>query len=224
MGRAGVYAGASLGHVRHATSPKLGKPRGRNTSRCPYEGTKSVNRRGQKLGRGARRKRQKPLDRIDVFGAPEARQPNGHRAISPLQPAQRDRRFGDHAACARLRGQLDGAMVLFGQRANLLSVGAIDFGLIVVATVILVEDVFRRFALAAAAWQRGGPCADMAAFGGLTGELASIPPSFLPPRSSSPFRAAMHLSENLVWCADQTLFIAEPAPSDATGRISAPRQ
>ena len=35
-------------------------------------------------------------------------------------------------------------LVLFGESANLLSVGAIDFGLIVDATVILVENVFRR--------------------------------------------------------------------------------
>ena len=46
-------------------------------------------------------------------------------------------------------------MVLFGEFANLLSVGAIDFGLIVVATVILVENVFRRFAAAAAVNRRG---------------------------------------------------------------------
>ena len=65
-------------------------------------------------------------------------------------------------------------MVLFGESANLLSVGAIDFGLIVVATVILVENVFRRFALAAAAQPVGDPFQDMAAPGGLTGKLAAI--------------------------------------------------
>jgi cobalt-zinc-cadmium resistance protein CzcA len=65
-------------------------------------------------------------------------------------------------------------MVLFGESANLLSVGAIDFGLIVVATVILVENVFRRFALAAAARPVGDPFQDMAAPGGLTGKLAAI--------------------------------------------------
>jgi cobalt-zinc-cadmium resistance protein CzcA len=65
-------------------------------------------------------------------------------------------------------------MVLFGESANLLSVGAIDFGLIVVATVILVENVFRRFALAAAARPSGDPFQDMAAPGGLTGKLAAI--------------------------------------------------
>src|SRR5262249_54365317 len=37
-----------------------------------------------------------------------------------------------------------GILVLRGESANLLSVGAIDFGLIVDATVILVESVFRR--------------------------------------------------------------------------------
>src|SRR3982075_648987 len=37
-----------------------------------------------------------------------------------------------------------GIMVLRGESANLLSVGAIDFGLIVDATVIMVERIFRR--------------------------------------------------------------------------------
>src|SRR5262249_10589275 len=39
-----------------------------------------------------------------------------------------------------------GVMVLRGESANLLSVGAIDFGLIVDATVIMVEAVFRHLA------------------------------------------------------------------------------
>src|SRR5215471_2809286 len=39
-----------------------------------------------------------------------------------------------------------GIMVLRGESANLLSVGAIDFGLIVDSTVILVESIFRRLA------------------------------------------------------------------------------
>ncbi len=39
-----------------------------------------------------------------------------------------------------------GIMVLQGESANLLSVGAIDFGLIVDATVIMVESIFRRLA------------------------------------------------------------------------------
>jgi cobalt-zinc-cadmium resistance protein CzcA len=65
-------------------------------------------------------------------------------------------------------------MVLFGESANLLSVGAIDFGLIVVATVILVENVFRRFAAAAAARPIGDPLEGMSAPGGLTGKLAAI--------------------------------------------------
>ncbi|MGB7770258.1 MAG: efflux RND transporter permease subunit, partial [Pseudolabrys sp.] len=39
-----------------------------------------------------------------------------------------------------------GIMVLRGEAANLLSVGAIDFGLIVDATVIMVESMFRRLA------------------------------------------------------------------------------
>jgi heavy metal efflux system protein len=42
-----------------------------------------------------------------------------------------------------------GLMVLRGESANLLSVGAIDFGLIVDATVILVENIYRHLAEAA---------------------------------------------------------------------------
>src|SRR5262245_5612017 len=41
-----------------------------------------------------------------------------------------------------------GIMVLRGESANLLSVGAIDFGLIVDATVIMVEAIFRRLGTA----------------------------------------------------------------------------
>src|SRR5271170_3533724 len=43
-----------------------------------------------------------------------------------------------------------GLMVLRGESANLLSVGAIDFGLVVDATVILVENIFRHIAQDAA--------------------------------------------------------------------------
>jgi cobalt-zinc-cadmium resistance protein CzcA len=43
-----------------------------------------------------------------------------------------------------------GLMVIRGESANLLSVGAIDFGLIVDATVIMVENIFRHLAEAAA--------------------------------------------------------------------------
>ena len=39
-----------------------------------------------------------------------------------------------------------GILVMRGESANLLSVGAIDFGLIVDATVIMVESIFRRLA------------------------------------------------------------------------------
>ena len=46
-----------------------------------------------------------------------------------------------------------GLMVLRGESANLLSVGAIDFGLVVDATVIMVENIFRH--LAEAAGHRG---------------------------------------------------------------------
>src|SRR4030088_2250165 len=48
-----------------------------------------------------------------------------------------------------------GIMVLRGESANLLSVGAIDFGLIVDATVIMVESIYRRLGQAVA--PAGGP-------------------------------------------------------------------
>jgi len=47
-------------------------------------------------------------------------------------------------------------MVLRGESANLLSVGAIDFGLIVDATVIMVENVYRHLAEAAAGRRGAG--------------------------------------------------------------------
>jgi cobalt-zinc-cadmium resistance protein CzcA len=66
-----------------------------------------------------------------------------------------------------------GILVLRGESANLLSVGAIDFGLIVDATVIMVENIFRHLAEAGT---RGGdehPPAGSAPEG-FTGKLATI--------------------------------------------------
>ncbi len=63
-------------------------------------------------------------------------------------------------------------LVLRGESANLLSVGAIDFGLIVDATVIMVENIFRHL--------RAGPGdaalapAGIARAAGLTGKLRTI--------------------------------------------------
>ncbi len=48
-------------------------------------------------------------------------------------------------------------MVLRGESANLLSVGAIDFGLIVDASVIMVENIFRHLTESAAAHRTGEP-------------------------------------------------------------------
>ncbi|MBS0221377.1 MAG: efflux RND transporter permease subunit [Proteobacteria bacterium] len=59
-------------------------------------------------------------------------------------------------------------LVLSGESANLLSMGAIDFGIIVDATVIMVENVFRHLSQAHAAAPRA------AAPNGLTGKLAVI--------------------------------------------------
>src|ERR1700683_2945616 len=49
-----------------------------------------------------------------------------------------------------------GLMVIRGESANLLSVGAIDFGLIVDATVIMVENIFRHLAEAASGRRGAG--------------------------------------------------------------------
>ncbi|MGH8258533.1 MAG: efflux RND transporter permease subunit, partial [Steroidobacteraceae bacterium] len=48
-------------------------------------------------------------------------------------------------------------LVLRGESANLLSVGAIDFGLIVDATVIMVENIFRHLTESAEARRTGSP-------------------------------------------------------------------
>jgi cobalt-zinc-cadmium resistance protein CzcA len=68
-----------------------------------------------------------------------------------------------------------GLMVLRGESANLLSVGAIDFGLVVDATVIMVENIFRH--LAESAVRLGhGPSAlhRMRAPSGFAGKTATI--------------------------------------------------
>src|SRR5262245_11642810 len=60
-----------------------------------------------------------------------------------------------------------GILVLRGESANLLSVGAIDFGLIVDATVIMVESIYRRLGAIAAATTPSDA-------EGLSGKLAAI--------------------------------------------------
>ncbi|MDH7796691.1 MULTISPECIES: CusA/CzcA family heavy metal efflux RND transporter [unclassified Beijerinckia] len=62
-------------------------------------------------------------------------------------------------------------MVARGESANLLSVGAIDFGLIVDATVIMVEAIYRRLSHGA---EQGDDPADTMAYTGLTGRLKEI--------------------------------------------------
>jgi heavy metal efflux system protein len=60
-----------------------------------------------------------------------------------------------------------GILVLRDESANLLSVGAIDFGLVVDATVIMVESIYRRLAAAATA-------SSVSAVEGLSGKLSAI--------------------------------------------------
>src|SRR6266516_3626268 len=62
-------------------------------------------------------------------------------------------------------------LVLRGESANLLSVGAIDFGLIVDATVIMVESIYRRLGMAAAV--TAAATAALSAEG-FSGKLAAI--------------------------------------------------
>ncbi len=65
-----------------------------------------------------------------------------------------------------------GILVLRGESANLLSVGAIDFGLIVDATVIMVENIFRHLAEASNG-HRNGSYAEQKS-NGFTGKLATV--------------------------------------------------
>jgi cobalt-zinc-cadmium resistance protein CzcA len=68
-----------------------------------------------------------------------------------------------------------GLMVMRGESANLLSVGAIDFGLVVDATVIMVENIFRHLALAAGHRGRGAsPLDHMRVPSGFSGRFAII--------------------------------------------------
>jgi len=66
-------------------------------------------------------------------------------------------------------------MLLRGESANLLSVGAIDFGLIVDATVIMVENIFRHLSESAEARRTGSPYLHVIRVaGGFRGKFAVI--------------------------------------------------
>jgi cobalt-zinc-cadmium resistance protein CzcA len=68
-----------------------------------------------------------------------------------------------------------GLMVLRGESANLLSVGAIDFGLVVDATVIMVENIFRHLAEASAHRGTGpSPLHRMRASSGFRGKMNTV--------------------------------------------------
>jgi len=77
-------------------------------------------------------------------------------------------------------------LVLRGESANLLSVGAIDFGLIVDATVILVESVFRRLGQVRAMGVAEAPAPASA---GLSGKLLAI------------FQAALAVNRSIFFAA-----------------------
>src|SRR3981189_2794702 len=78
-----------------------------------------------------------------------------------------------------------GILVMRGESANLLSVGAIDFGLIVDATVIMVESIFRRLGHASA--RPDGFAGEPA--GALQGKLAAI------------FRAGIDVNRSIFFAA-----------------------
>ena len=67
-----------------------------------------------------------------------------------------------------------GLILLRGDSANLLSVGAIDFGLIVDATVIMMENIMRRLSQPAAARCRNSAIRDQRTPGGLYGRSLII--------------------------------------------------
>jgi heavy metal efflux system protein len=67
-----------------------------------------------------------------------------------------------------------GILVLRGESANLLSVGAIDFGLIVDATVIMVENIFRHLAEASARGTSDQTESSGSVPQGFSGKLATI--------------------------------------------------
>ena len=79
-------------------------------------------------------------------------------------------------------------LVLRGESANLLSVGAIDFGLIVDATVIMVESIFRRLAQGQRRHRtmRGARCR---------------PTSSLPVKSHAIFSAAADVGRSIFFAA-----------------------
>jgi heavy metal efflux system protein len=78
-----------------------------------------------------------------------------------------------------------GILVMRGESANLLSVGAIDFGLIVDATVIMVESIFRRLAHAA----------------GRSGDLAGEPTGALQGKLAAIFQAGIDVNRSIFFAA-----------------------
>ncbi|HWV42461.1 efflux RND transporter permease subunit, partial [Pseudorhodoplanes sp.] len=81
-----------------------------------------------------------------------------------------------------------GIMVLRGESANLLSVGAIDFGLIVDATVIMVESIFRRLGALSHSGADGG-ATQFALPEGASGKLGAI------------YRAATDVNRSILFAA-----------------------
>ena len=83
-------------------------------------------------------------------------------------------------------------LVLRGESANLLSVGAIDFGLVVDASVIMVENIFRHLAESAEARRTGGGLLQMSRGSiGLRGKFAVIANSALEVNRGIFFSAAI---------------------------------
>ncbi len=81
-----------------------------------------------------------------------------------------------------------GILVLRGESANLLSVGAIDFGLIVDATVIMVESIYRRLSEATRP-SDAAPATAVPSTNGFSGKLLAI------------FRAAADVNRSIFFAA-----------------------
>jgi cobalt-zinc-cadmium resistance protein CzcA len=82
-----------------------------------------------------------------------------------------------------------GLMVMRGESANLLSVGAIDFGLVVDATVIMVENIFRHLA------------EESAHLGSGAGSARRTPPSGFRGRMGTVSIAAAEVSQSIFFAA-----------------------
>jgi cobalt-zinc-cadmium resistance protein CzcA len=103
-------------------------------------------------------------------------------------------------------------MVLRGESANLLSVGAIDFGLIVDATVIMVENIFRHLSEGEQHYEYAP--SGIAARAGLTGKLRTIL------RSASEVNQAIFFAAGIIIAGFVPLFTLSGVEGHIFGRMA----